>query len=36
MSNRGGMLENAEYKIAPMKEMLKKKCFYPSYKFFRL
>ena len=26
MSNRGGMLENAEYKIAPMKEMLKKKC----------
>ena len=25
MSNRGGMLENAEYKIAPMKEMLKKK-----------
>ncbi len=34
MSNRGGMLENAEYKIAPMKEMLKKKCFYPSYKFF--
>ena len=34
LSNRGGMLENAEYVIAPRKEKLKKKCFYPSYKFF--
>ena len=34
LSNRGGMLENAEYKIRPMKKKLEKKCFYPSYKFF--
>ena len=34
LSNRGGMLENAEYVIAPRKEKLRKKCFYPSYKFF--
>jgi radical SAM protein with 4Fe4S-binding SPASM domain len=34
LSNRGGMLENAEYKIPPRKEKLNKKCFYPSYKFF--
>ena len=34
LSNRGGMLENAEYAIAPRKEKLEKKCFYPSYKFF--
>ena len=34
LSNRGGMLENAEYVIAPRKEKLQKKCFYPSYKFF--
>jgi radical SAM protein with 4Fe4S-binding SPASM domain len=34
LSNRGGMLENAEYKIAPVKKKLNKKCFYPSYKFF--
>ena len=34
LSNRGGMLKNAEYKIAPRKEKLQKKCFYPSYKFF--
>ena len=34
LSNRGGMLENAEYKISPMKKKLEKKCFYPSYKFF--
>ena len=34
LSNRGGMLENAEYKISPRKEKLNKKCFYPSYKFF--
>ena len=34
LSNRGGMLENAEYKIPPKKEQIKQKCFYPSYKFF--
>ena len=34
LSNRGGMLKNAEYKIAPQKEKIKQKCFYPSYKFF--
>ena len=34
LSNRGGMLKNAEYVIAPREEKLKKKCFYPSYKFF--
>jgi radical SAM protein with 4Fe4S-binding SPASM domain len=34
LSNRGGMLENAEYKISPIKKKLEKKCFYPSYKFF--
>ena len=34
LSNRGGMLQNAEYKIDPIKKKLEKKCFYPSYKFF--
>ena len=34
LSNRGGMLENAEYKIMPTKKKLNKKCFYPGYKFF--
>jgi len=34
LSNRGGMLENAEYKIPARKKKLNKKCFYPSYKFF--
>lgn len=34
LSNRGGMLENAEYKIMGRKSKLEKKCFYPSYKFF--
>ena len=34
LSNRGGMLKNAEYKILPTSKTLKKKCFYPSYKFF--
>ena len=34
LSNRGGMLENADHKILPGKEKLEKKCFYPSYKFF--
>ena len=34
MSNRAGMMNNAEYKIEPLKEPLQKKCFYPSYTFF--
>ena len=34
MSNRAGMLENAEYKLMPLKEPLKKKCNYPAYTFF--
>lgn len=34
MSNRAGMLKNAEYKIMPLKEPLKKNCFYPAYTFF--
>ncbi len=34
LSNRGGMLKDAGYKIMPMKKKLEKKCFYPSYKFF--
>ena len=34
LTNRGGMLNNAEFKIPPRKEPLKKVCFYPSYKFF--
>ena len=34
LTNRGGMLSNAEYKIPPRKEPLKKVCYYPSYKFF--
>ncbi len=34
LGNRGGMLKNAEYKILPTSKTLKKKCFYPSYKFF--
>ena len=34
LSNRGGMLKNAGYKIAPQKEKIQQKCFYPSYKFF--
>ena len=34
ISNRAGMMENAEYKIDPLKKSLKSKCFYPSYTFF--
>ena len=34
LSNRGGMLENAEYKIKARDKKLEKTCFYPSYKFF--
>ena len=31
ISNRAGMMENAEYKISSLIEPLKSKCFYPSY-----
>jgi len=34
LSNRAGMLKNAEHKIEPLKKKLDKKCFYPSYTFF--
>lgn len=34
ISNRSGMLENAEYKIPSTKEPLKENCTYPAYKFF--
>lgn len=34
LSNRAGLMENAEFKINPLKEPLKKKCFIPSYTFF--
>ena len=34
MSNRGGMLKNAEHSILPASKVLKERCFYPSYKFF--
>ena len=34
LSNRSGMLKNAEHKIMPLKNKLEKKCYYPSYTFF--
>lgn len=34
MSNRAGMLKNAEYKVMPLKDPLKKNCNYPAYTFF--
>ncbi len=34
ISNRAGMLENAEHKILPLKEKLQHPCYYPSYTFF--
>ena len=34
LSNRAGNLDNAEFKIAPLKKSLKMKCTYPSYTFF--
>lgn len=34
ISNRSGTLNNAEYKIPPLKKSLKAKCNYPSYTFF--
>tara|TARA_Y100000816_G_scaffold163605_1_gene117132 strand:+ start:10811 stop:11692 length:882 start_codon:yes stop_codon:yes gene_type:complete len=34
LSNRSGMMENAEYKIEGLSEPMKKACFIPSYTFF--
>jgi radical SAM protein with 4Fe4S-binding SPASM domain len=34
ISNRAGMLENAEYSIMPLKKKMKHPCYYPSYTFF--
>ena len=34
MSNRGGMLGNAEHSVKPKTSALEEKCYYPSYKFF--
>ncbi len=34
LSNRSGMMENAEYPIESLKEPLKKPCYIPSYTFF--
>jgi len=34
LSNRSGMMKNAEFKIKPLKTSIKKPCFYPSYTFF--
>ena len=34
ISNRAGMLKNAEHKILPLKKSLNHPCYYPSYTFF--
>ena len=34
MSNRSGMLKNAEHKVMPLKKKLEHPCYYPSYTFF--
>ncbi len=34
LSNRSGSMQNAEYKIASLKEPMKKPCFIPAYTFF--
>ena len=34
ISNRAGMMKNAEYNIQPLKKSLNLKCYYPSYTFF--
>ena len=34
ISNRAGMMKNAEYKIQPLQKSLDLKCYYPSYTFF--
>ena len=34
MSNRAGLMKNAEHSIAPLNKTLEKPCYYPSYTFF--
>jgi len=34
LSNRAGLMENAEYKIKPLEQALKQPCYIPSYTFF--
>ena len=34
MSNRAGLMKNAEHSIAPLEKTLNKPCYYPSYTFF--
>ena len=34
MSNRGGLMENAEHSVPSLKHSLKTPCYYPSYTFF--
>ena len=34
ISNRAGLMQNAEHSITALKESLKKPCYYPSYTFF--
>ena len=34
MSNRAGLMANAEHKIKPLEKMLNEACYYPSYTFF--
>ena len=34
LSNRSGMMENAEFKIPKLKEKMNEPCYYPSYTFF--
>ncbi len=34
LSNRAGMLKNAEHKVAPLEKKLNKPCYYPAYTFF--
>ena len=34
ISNRAGMLENAEYTMMPLKKKMEHPCYYPSYTFF--
>ena len=34
LSNRSGMMDNAEYVIPPLKEPMKNPCYYPHYTFF--
>ena len=33
ISNRAGMMKNAEYNIQPLEKTLNLKCYYPSYTF---